>query len=249
MNASELLSKTVIDINSAQLLGTAKALCFDETLKRLETIITFSDDTETDISVNPKHIYSVGSSAIMVKDSSPLMFENFMLGKNNPLGSVAYNLEGELLGKINEVELTPKYSTKKVFVCGAPYDISQILSINNNTVLINTSGKKLVRKSNLLKRASKAENIKASIMPIEAPPKIEVPKNYNKPYIVDASPTPERVIVGQSFLVGRKATKTIYGINNEILVKKEGNITQKIIETAILHSKLNELAVFSANKN
>lgn len=248
MNASELLSKTIIDINSAEMLGTAKTLCFDKTLKRLETIIAFNDDTETDISINTKNIYSVGPNAIIVRTSTPLIFENFNLNQNNPIGSLAYNLEGEFLGKITELELSQKYVTQKIFLGEVEYNSSQIMSINNGTVLINTSGKKVVLKTSILKNSSKKIEEKVSILPIETPPKIEVPKNYNKPYIIDSSPTRERVTTEQSFLLGRKTSRTIYGINNEIIAKKDSTITQKIIESAVLHSKLNELAVFSAEK-
>ena len=259
MNASELLSKTVIDINSAEVLGTAKALCFDEYLRKLQSIIAFSDDTETDILVLPKNIYSVGGSAIMVRSASPLMFEKIDQKQNNPLGSAVYNLEGEFLGKITEVELTQKYNSKKIFLGDINFDMNQILSVNLGTVVINTSGKKIIKKANPFKNAKKFYEPKIRIMPIETPPKIEVPnipqiqpasqtQNQLKPYLIDTSPSLSRAVTAQSFLVGRKATRAIYGINNEVLVKKDGNITQKTIDNAILHSKLNELAVYSSQK-
>ena len=248
MNASDFISKAVIDINSAEMLGTVKTLYFSETLRRIEAIIAFNDDTETDISIDPKYIHSVGSSAVMVKNFGLLMFENFTQGRNNPLGAFAYSLEGELLGMVTEIELTEKYMTRKVFVEATAYDASQIMGVNQGTVLVNNSGKKLVRKKTMPKQKTKKEGHQVTIMPIELPPKIEVPQNYDKPYVVDSSPSPQRIITNQSFLVGRKASKTIYGINNEIIARKDANITQKIIENATLHSKLNELAVFSAKK-
>lgn len=88
--------------------------------------------------------------------------------------------------------------------------------------------------------------------PIEQPPSpppviegTEPQQPAKKPYLIDDSPLPQQVIINNNFLTGRKVTKTIYGLNNEILAKKDSYITEKIIWNAKNHSKLAELAVYS----
>lgn len=65
---------------------------------------------------------------------------------------------------------------------------------------------------------------------------------------ISTAPTPQRVVGNGNFLIGRKVTKTIYGLNNEIIVKKDSIINAKNLEIAKKHSKLVELTVFSKIK-
>lgn len=68
-------------------------------------------------------------------------------------------------------------------------------------------------------------------------------------YKISNQPMPQKVVGNGSFLIGRKALKTIYGINNEIIIKKDNIINSKNLESAKKHSKLVELTVFSKIKN
>ena len=82
-------------------------------------------------------------------------------------------------------------------------------------------------------------------------PKIEFDNIELKPkanYKISENPLPQRMITSQNYLLGRKLSKTIYGINNEIIAKKDCLITEKILNAAKNHNKLVELAVFSKVK-
>lgn len=65
---------------------------------------------------------------------------------------------------------------------------------------------------------------------------------------IHSAPTPQRIVGNGNFLIGRKAVKTIYGLNNEIIIKKDSIINEKNLESAKKHSKLMELTVFSKIK-
>ena len=67
-------------------------------------------------------------------------------------------------------------------------------------------------------------------------------------YKIYNQPTPQKLVGNTNFLIGRKAIKTIYGINNEIIIKKDNIINAKNLESAKKHSKLVELTVFSKIK-
>lgn len=83
--------------------------------------------------------------------------------------------------------------------------------------------------------------------------KIETPENtiqtpQKETFKISTAPTPQRVVGNGNFLIGRKVTKTIYGLNNEIIIKKDSIINAKNLESAKKHSKLVELTVFSKIK-
>ena len=69
-----------------------------------------------------------------------------------------------------------------------------------------------------------------------------------EPFKIYNQPTPQRLIGNSNFLIGRKAIKTIYGLNNEIIIRKDNIINAKNLENAKRHSKLVELTVFSKIK-
>ncbi len=77
---------------------------------------------------------------------------------------------------------------------------------------------------------------------------ISLPQPPKNAFKINNEPTPQRVVGNGNFLIGRKAIKTIYGLNNEIIIKKDNIINSKNLESAKKHSKLVELTVFSKIK-
>ncbi len=75
-----------------------------------------------------------------------------------------------------------------------------------------------------------------------------LPPQQKETFKISTAPTPQRVVGNGNFLIGRKVVKTIYGLNNEIIIKKDNIINAKNLESAKKHSKLVELTVFSKMK-
>lgn len=79
------------------------------------------------------------------------------------------------------------------------------------------------------------------------------PRSINEEIIVrtmvkeDKFPT-KLTLSMQSFL-GKIATKTLLGFNNEIIIKQGGKITKQVFEKAKKHNKLNQLYFISGYKN
>ena len=76
----------------------------------------------------------------------------------------------------------------------------------------------------------------------------KAPQVQKETFKIYNQPTPQRIVGNGNFLIGRKAIKTIYGLNNEIIIKKDNIINSKNLESAKKHSKLVELTVFSKIK-
>ena len=124
-------------------------------------------------------------------------------------------------------------------------------------VKINTTNKK-IKLNNLKPKKPNdvaiSSNQNVIILPKITPPTIEHEVNIDVKekkvnFKLSADVVPQKLITNSNFLIGRKALKTIYGINNEIIVKKDCYINEKNLQTAKKHSKLIELTVYSKAKN
>lgn len=82
---------------------------------------------------------------------------------------------------------------------------------------------------------AKQEDAK-EIEPIKPRKKIELNENC----------LPVKTTSKNNFLIGRKVLKNIYSFNHELIIKKNTRISEKTILNAKSHSKLKELALYSA---
>ena len=166
-------------------------------------------------------------------------------------------LEGNNLGNVKDIILNEKFKIDSIVVDSKEYLAKSVVSYNNDNLIINSSGIKFNKESHQPKTAKVKLNNLVTIMPKINLPKINFPKieevqpsvTESKPnYKISNNPLPQRVVSDQNYLIGRKVSKTVYGINNEIIIKKDNIITDKTIQNAKLHNKLVELAVFSKLK-
>lgn len=263
---SEIISKPVLNLYSGKIEGTIKNVCFDSNYKKVKTLKMFDDDEE-EYSISAHKVYKLGENSVVIKNNEALSLciNDSNKTENNPINQNVYTLEGEYKGKLIDVELSDKLETQTLITnTGANFKIDKLLNVGEN-IIINTGDKKITFSCFKPKikntKINKNTNI-ITIMPKEQtnniqepqnPPQIEqVEKFENKPiqqpFKIHNQPTPQKLIGNGSFLIGRKAIKTIYGINNEIIIKKDNIINAKNLENAKKHSKLVELTVFSKIK-
>lgn len=257
---TEIISKPVINLYNGNNEGTVKNICFDKGLKKAVSLILFSDNDEEEIVLATSKIYNIGSSAITIKNSEGLLPALFAsnIEYNNQINNNVYNLEGEYLGKVKDITIDKTYKVTEIEVEDKNYASTSVISYNENNLIVNSSGAKFSKetfKPRISSTRPKLDMVK--ILPTipekttDDIPKIEFSDIEIKPkqnYKISENPLPQRMITSQNYLVGRKVSKTIYGINNEIIVRKDCIITEKILNTAKTHNKLVELAVFSKTK-
>ena len=87
-----------------------------------------------------------------------------------------------------------------------------------------------------------------SILPKISEPITTQPEPPKKLYKISNEAVPQKIFGSTNFLIGRKVLKTIYGVNNEVIIKKDNLINAKNLDIAKKHSKLVELTVFSKIK-
>lgn len=131
----------------------------------------------------------------------------------NPFGKSVYSSDGIFLGIVEDLELKGQKIAKI---------ITNYCEISSK--YISAAGDCLI--------FSKARHSK-SIFKINRP-KVEIM----------ATPRPQpltKIAMFPSMILDRVATNDVYGFNNEIIVRKGEKITQKIVEKAKKHNKINNL--------
>lgn len=247
---SEIISKPVLNLYSGKIEGTISSVIFDETYKKIQLLKVF-DEEEEEYCLSSSKIYSIGKNSIVIKNSEALSLclNELNTKDNNPINLDVYTTSGDHLGKLVDIELNDKFQVENFLTLEQKIPHKKLINIGNN-LIINTTDKQ-VKLSNLKPKISK-NNIKLNNV-ISILPKIEDPQTENeepvkKLYKISTETVPQKVIGNSNFLIGRKALKTIYGLNHEIIIKKDNLINAKNLETAKKHSKLVELTVFSKIK-
>ena len=266
---SEIISKPVLNLFTGKIEGTIKNACFDKNYKKIQYFKMF-DENEEEYLLQTNKIFSCTKEAVVIKNNQALVLtiNKIQNNENNPMLLNIFSIEGENKGKLTDIEFNDNFnieyfvsSTNEKFKSNQIIIISENIIINNSDKKINLSNLKPKITTNTLKNT----NYIATILPKEnnddkvstpsntiqlLPPSIEKTEEDIKKqnFKIDKNTTPQKIIGDGNFLIGRKAIKTIYGLNNEIIIKKDNIINTKNLENAKKHSKLVELTVFSKIK-
>ena len=258
---SDILSKQIVNLYNGKYEGTIKDISFDEKFKQAKWLILFDEESE-EFALDINKIYMVGENAITIKNGDGLFLtstlnKNF---KNNPINLPCYTVGGNLLGKLNDIEFNKNFYVSNFHVNKNTFPLNKIVNIGNNLIVINDDDKK-IKLSNFKPKIQTNDTKAMQVVSIQKKetntnentiPKIEeivdADTPTKKPFIVNKGINQQKILSNQNFLLGRKATKTVYGINNEVIIKKDNIINSKNLEYAKLHNKISELAVFSKAK-
>lgn len=256
---SELISKPVLNLYNGKIEGTIKNVCFDNTFKKILNIKMFDNDEEEYL-IETSKIYCIGENSIVIKNSEALIntINENTCEEKNPINLNIYTISGSFFGKLIDIEFNNKFeATTFITDNNTKIKREQIINISQS-IIVNDTDKKIVLNNfkpkikvqikpenknviTILPRIEDEQKDKIQLPQIETMPKKEPFKIYNQA-------TPQKLIGNGNFLIGRKAVKTIYGINNEIIIKKDNIINAKNLENAKKHSKLVELTLFSKIK-
>ncbi len=249
---SNIVSKKVLNLFSGKIEGTIKNLCFNEMCRNVSSLKMFTEDDD-EFLIDAKKIYSIGESAIVIKNSSAMVstINQCNSNENSPINLEAYSLTGDYLGQVCDAELSSNLKLNFLITKTHRVRQDQIVNVGDN-IIVNLEDKK-VRISDFKPHVKIASTLPEEKVYIMAP-KIEVEKDTQTTisnqtnFKINSLPFPQRIMGNSNFLLGRKMFKTIYGLNNEIIIKKEFIINEKTINSAKRHGKLMELTVYSRKK-
>ena len=228
---SDIISKQVVSLYEARLVGTIVNVNFDEKFSKLKNFIVVDEEGDRELELSVKDVYSQKDSFV-IKNEAKLKAVFFEAETNNPINKICITIAGEVLGKISDVELCGEEVKEILLESGVKVTPEQVVACES--VLIINSGGNKVKRAGFAPRAKKVntDNIVVKIQEEEIPPEEKITP---KPVQL----VPPRFVA--KTLLGQISLKTIKGLNNEIIVKKGEQITNKVLERAKLHNVLNQL--------
>lgn len=228
---SNFISKKVISIDDGNLVGYVLNVIFDENLKNFQGLIIADEESENVFVLNREDIVSIGDDCVMIDNAVKLQF--FISSSNNPIGKLVYDCHGNMLGRVQDVEISGK-SVKKIITDKCEFPQRFIKKAGDNFIIFGTP-----------KKAKETKSFNEQVGEYDAG---EIPLSYvtiNAGQSSVAQEQQTRLFANSSALVGKMVTNEVLGLNNEIIAKKFDIIDKKIINKAQRHNKLNLLAYYS----
>lgn len=230
---SKLISKKVISLDDAKEVGYVLDVILDENVKTYTGLIVVDEESENSFVLPRENIYSVGDDTIMIENSSKLQF-NISDKTNNPIGKLVYDSHGNGLGRVIDVEFQGK-TVRKIITTFCEFPQRYIRKSGDNFIIF---GAKKRRKT------GKEFNVEV-IQNFSSLPKVTIASPFIGGSNVVSPEAPVRLYASTKMLIGKIVTNDILGYNNEIIARKNEEITQKIINKAKAHNKFNLLSYYS----
>lgn len=225
---SEFISKKIISIDDGNLIGYALNVIFDNDLKTFDGLIIADEENENTFVLNRKDIISVGEDCVMIDNANALQFN--ISSSNNPIGKLVYDCQGNMLGKVVDVEIQGKW-VKKIITTKCEFPQRFIRKAGDNFLIYGLSKKQG-------KRQPKENPFE--VKDVALPTVVAMDKIGQK---VEQNQT--RLFANAQSLIGKMVTNDVLGLNNELIAKKFDLIDKKMIIKAKKHNKLNLLAYYS----
>lgn len=247
---SEIISKQVLNLFSGKIEGTIKDVCFDDKYKKVTSLSMF-DEQEEEFYILSNKIYSIGDK-IVIKNNEGLIstINQAHTTINNPVHLQVYSISGQSFGAINDIEFDDKLFVVNFKTPNLSFKPQQIVNVASS-VIINQTDKKVKLSDFRPRKISSliSEPTQQEIVKIMNPETDDWDsKQQNNNYKINASPSPQKIIGNSNFLLGRKVIRSIYSVNNNLLIKKESLITEKVLDIAKRNGKLAELTIYSVRK-
>jgi len=226
-NLSSLISKKVIAAYDGEYVGYVVNVCVDHATQKLTGFLICDEETENVNFIDLKNIVSV-SEFVIIKSIDMLEFGE-MVESYNPVGKLVLTLDGDSLGIVKDAQIEDKKITKL---------ITTMCEINAKNI-IDFAGKYLFFTEKKIKKNIKKNNFSKN--KYENKVEIQDTNNNQTKKQKKSCQVPFKSTISFSDLIGKIAINDVFGMNNEIIIRKDQIITEKIIKKAKNHNKLNVL--------
>lgn len=222
-NLNEQIGKNIIALEEAENIGYVLDICLDDKLKNFTGFVLCDRETESENFISASAIVASNNGNIFIRtvqEVEPYFGKN----TNNPFGKIVYDREGVDLGRVIMLE---KQGNKIIKIVTTRCEL--------RPQHIYTSGAGCI----IFSRSNKVKKRKAPSLKLERLPKVEIMSTDRQE--AEEVTIPAKVTARTSMLLNRTATADIFGLNNELILRKGEIITQNKIEKAKKHNKLNNL--------
>lgn len=221
MKLTEIFGKQIYSIYEGEIVGTVSDAIFNQT-----KIIAFKlfDKDEHEYKLSLTNIKAL-SDYIIINNKNKL--EYFLENpKITPMFKIVIDENASYCGKIVDAEID-KDGTIKNFITDKEIELSpNQITTRKDFVFFSTKPIKI----NKLKPKNS----------INSPTNIRVNILRNDEQIKDNF-TPKKLQYNSASILGKVARCDLYGVNNEIIIKTNQVITEKTIDDASKHNRLNQL--------
>ncbi len=222
MNLTSLFGKQIFALYEGQTIGTISGATFNSGLNKVRSFKVFdNDDNELELFLTD---IKAMSDFALVNNASKLR-TNITIQNKEPMFKVVVSNEGKNLGKIIDAEILPD-GTVEHYITSADFRIApKNIYLRKDFVFFSETK---INVSNL-----KPKNIQVNLTEIKVKILNETSENINF--------VPSKINYNPIVIVGKTAKSDLFGTNNEIIIKQNETITEKIIENASKHNRLNQL--------
>ncbi len=228
MTTSQLISLPVISLHEQKVVGILTNVHIRRNKITCVEVVDESDYTRYILYI--KDIYSFGTKAVIVKNSSVMrLMQSEQLSLNNtycPIGKFALTLDGNQFDRIIDIVISDKWDVVEYITASGSYNATTCL-LTPDMVLVGSlkrpklSGFKPRTAINTLRTGEQVVSI----------------QNYVE--------LPKREVANYNYLIGRTTTRDILNFNGEIIVHDNTKINSFVLDKVKNFGKLKELTIYS----
>lgn len=230
MNLTNIIGKQVFALYEGEIIGTVCDVVFNRDLTKVSALKMFDQD-ENEYEIKFSMVKALNDCVIIANRDKLLTY--FDKNNKSPMFKPAITEKATRLGKICDCDLTEKGAIKGFITDNNEILEPKYIYLRKNFVYYSKT-KLLNRNIYPKKNVASLENIKVNILPFD---------NKNTDNFV-----PSKLQFNTDTILGKVAKDTLFGVNNEIIIKANQIISEKTIEDASRHNRLNQL-YFIANWN
>lgn len=214
---SDLISKKIFSFSEGTFVGTVLNVAFDENFNIVSFIVS-DDENEIEYSIECNKTTISGDNVFIQTVKQLSRATGYV---DRIIGKCAFTNKGVYCGRVNEVYLSKKSAIS--FVTDMLSFSPSNIGVNGDAIILGNIPK--IETKNVFLPQNDEQKV-YSMVEKETKDEVEIP---------------HRIATSPNNLIGKMATKDIFGLNNELLLKKYEIITQKKLLEIKKHNKLNIL--------
>ena len=225
---SKEISKKVVSLDSGNIIGYVIDVLFDESLHTIKGFLIVDDESEEVFFLGSYCVFSKSNECFMVESESNLELYISSLF-NNPIGKSVYDENGLNLGRVIDVYFE-KDAVKKIVTNKCEFPVQYLKKAGNHCLIY---GKTIAK----TKKRNVSFQTKQNMPSVHIQSEVGKLENKTNEY-------PIRIRTKNERIIGKRVTKQVLGLNNELIAKENDVVTKNMIQKAKLHNRYNLLMFY-----
>ena len=223
MKLTSLFGKQIFALYEGEIVGTISGAIFDYAFTKIQSFKVFDQD-ENEFELKIDNIKSMSDCVLISNKNKLALFYDY--SKKSPIFKLVLNDKAEEVGKIIDAEINDNGT------------VASYVTDKNITLL----PQNMYPRKDFIYYCENKVNISA-MRPRNK--KIQLPDikvkilNFEEQKITNF--IPNKIKYNPNSILGKTAKCDLFGINNELIIRANQTITEKIIDDASRHNRLNQL--------